>query len=272
MFSAWDLLTPKRSSRNVSMTGHMGEVLKHNGKKPAAGDTILDGVRQAVVIDELGYLTPDALAVLENAIEAEVAPLAERFSANDVPDLFYYTQRVPNWLGAFSPTSTIDLTRVRPLNSPSLLKLAWQITQPERKSGLIHFQIVKALAPGLLNIPFCMQTWDASLVQYHPGLNTTKALTLPKVSMTTKLLGSSTQLHGSWQHQLNQNEALLARLRDLCNAHPDSPLWSVIDRSRMDDLLRRGRYPLMGMIQLLGFLPLFMREHGYVSRTPIEIP
>ncbi len=263
MFSAWDLQIPKRSSRNITMTGHMGEVLKHNGKRTPAGHSILGRVRQAATIDKLDYLTPDALAILENAIEAEIAPLAEGFSADDIPDIYYYTQRIPNWLGAFSPTSTIFETRVLPLNSPSLLKLAWQITQPERKSGLIHFQIVKALAPGLLSIPFCMQTWDASLAQYHPGLNTTESLAVPKVS--------TTKLFGSWQHQLNQNEALLARLRDMCSAHPNSPLWSVVDRSRMDLLFQSGRYSMVGKIQLLGFLPLLMLEHGYLSRTPIVI-
>ena len=89
--------------------------------------------------------------------------------------------------------------------------------------------------------------------------------------MTKKIFGSSTQLFGSWQHQLNQNEKLRARLRDMCSAHPDSALWSVLDRSRMDHHLRRGTYTLMGMIQVLGFLPLFLRHHGYVSRKPIEI-
>ena len=57
----------------------------------------------------------------------------------------------------------------------------------------------------------------------------------------------------------------------MCDAHPDSPLWSVLDRSRMDHHLRRGKFSLMGMIQVLGLLPLLMREHGYVSRKPIEI-
>jgi hypothetical protein len=263
MFSAWDLQIPKQATKDLLMTGHMGEVLKHNGKKAAAGNSILDRVRQATTIDSLDYLTPDALTVLENTIEAEIAPLAETFSTDDIPDIYYYTQRIPNWLGAFSPTSTFVATRVHPLNSPSLLKLAWQLTQPERKSRLIHFHIIKALAPGLLSIPFCAQTWDTSLAQYHPGLNTTESLAVPKVT--------TTKLFGSWQHQLNQNDALLIRLRDMCSAHPNSPLWSVVDRSRMDLLLQRGRYSMPDMIRLLGFLPLFMREHGYLSRKPIVI-
>lgn len=171
------------------MTGHVGEVLKHNGKRADAGSSILDRVRQTVKVDSLDCLTPDALATLESTIEAEIAPLTDGFSTDDIPDIYYYTQRIPNWLGAFSPTLTILTTPVRPLNSPSLLELAWQITQPERKSGLIHFQIVKALAPGLLNIPFGAQTWDASLAQYHPGLNTTEYFAVPK-SSRTRLFGS----------------------------------------------------------------------------------
>ena len=263
MFGAWDLQIPRQGSTGVTMTGHVGEVLKHNGKRADAGSSILDRVRQTVKVDSLDCLTPDALATLESTIEAEIAPLTDGFSTDDIPDIYYYTQRIPNWLGAFSPTLTILTTPVRPLNSPSLLELAWQITQPERKSGLIHFQIVKALAPGLLNIPFGAQTWDASLAQYHPGLNTTEYFAVPK--------SSRTRLFGSWQLELNESEPLRARLRDMCTAHPDSPLWSVVDRSRMDARLRRGRYSMGDMIQLLGFLPLFMREHGYLSRRPIAI-
>ncbi len=263
MFGAWDLQIPRRGSTGVRMTGHVGEVLKHNGKMAGAGSSILERVRQTVKVDSLDCLTPDALATLESTIEAEIAPLTDGFSTDDIPDIYYYTQRIPNWLGAFSPTLTIVTTPVRPLNSPALLDLAWQITQPERKSGLIHFQILKALAPGLLNIPFGAQTWDASLAQYHPGLNTTEYFAIPK--------SSRTRLFGSWQYQLNESEPLRARLRDMCTAHPDSPLWSVVDRSRMDARLRRGRYSMIDLIQLLGFLPLFMREHGYLSRRPIAI-
>ncbi|MCA1703189.1 MAG: hypothetical protein LC808_07915, partial [Actinobacteria bacterium] len=88
----------------------------------------------------------------------------------------------------------------------------------------------------LLNIPFGAQTWDASLAQYHPGLNTTEYFAVPK--------SSRTRLLGGWQHELNESEPLRARLRDMCSAHPDSPLWSVVDRSRIDARLRRGRYSI----------------------------
>jgi hypothetical protein len=37
MFGAWDLQIPRQGSTGVRMTGHVGEVLKHNGKRADAG-------------------------------------------------------------------------------------------------------------------------------------------------------------------------------------------------------------------------------------------
>ena len=82
---------------------------------------------------------------------------------NDLPDLYYVKERIPNWLGAARRKDADSTQVVMPINSTGLIRLAFALHATQRQQELIHFAMLRRLAPSLLAIPFAQQTW-------HPGL------------------------------------------------------------------------------------------------------
>jgi hypothetical protein len=102
MMGGWDYLVGTGSAPR-RVYGHMGEVLKAYSKRPMPdGRSIpVAMVRGQAPFDPLGRCCAggarrDGCALLGRRSRARRRPCAERA---DQPDLFYYRNRLPNWLG-----------------------------------------------------------------------------------------------------------------------------------------------------------------------------
>ena len=90
-------------------------------------------------------------------------PAKHRFQGaaeSDLPDLFYYRNRVPNWLGAIRGIKSFERQPVVPLGVPALLRLAFRLTAEERRTELLHYLIIRRCAPELLPFPL---SWKGKL-------------------------------------------------------------------------------------------------------------
>ena len=161
----WDNVAGGEIGRGTIVSGHFGEVLKAYAKRPPDG--LLDPaamVRLQAPFDPMEVLRPDARTRLVAALgrqmdEARAAGAEEA----DLPDLFYWRNRVPNWLGGIRGVKSFERQPVLPLGVPALMRLAFRMTAAERKAELAHYKLIEAAAPELIDLPFAHQSWHPSL-------------------------------------------------------------------------------------------------------------
>lgn len=237
----WDLLIGEAIGRATALTGHMGEVLKASVKRPSSGEAdALAMIRAMGPFDPLGLLRPEPVAAMIEDIRRQADDaLGEGAEAGDLPDLFYYRNRVPNWLGGIRGVRSHEAQPIMPLGAPALQALAFRLTPAERAAELVHFRIVRDCAPELLAAPFAHQRWSSAL----PGAPDVAPLLAP----------AGAPLFGNWQWSLNHRPAIRAWLVEFVRSS-DIPLWQAIDRARLLEMLRERRFDYLDGIALLGLI------------------
>lgn len=244
----WDNVSGTSLGRETIVSGHFGEVLKAYAKRPFQGP--LDPatmVRLQAPFDPIGLLRPDARGRLEAKLGEQMREdRANGAEEADLPDLFYWRNRMPNWLGGIRGIKSFERQPVLPLGAPALMRLAFQMSAAERKSELAHFRLIEAAAPALIDLPFAHQSW-------HPSLGA--PVTAPV------LAAPGAPLFGSWQWSINRVPAVRAALAGLF-AEVDIPLWEDVDRARLIDALHQRRFDMFDGISLLGFASAAIHQAG----------
>lgn len=259
MVGGWDLILGERVAAETLITGHMGEVLKAYSKKPLpeGGLDPVAMVRLQAPFDPMGLLLPDARDRLCAQLRGQMEQARrEGASEADLPDIFYYRNRIPNWLGAIRAIKSFERQPVVPLGAPALLGLAFRLTPEERKAELLHYKIIERCAPALLGLPFAMQRWDARLAG------------APQTDPVLPGAGAP-PLFGNWQFSINHNAAIRAALIAEVEARSDLALWRSIDRVALIDRLRHHRLDYFDGISMLGLVVAMFQESGLVR--PVKI-
>jgi len=247
----WDNVFGQHIGRGTIVSGHLGEVLKAYAKRPSEGR--LDPaamVRLQAPFDPMEVLQTGARARLVEALtrqmdEARAAGAEEA----DLPDLFYWRNRVPNWLGGIRGVKSFERQPVLPLGAPALMQLAFRMTAAERKAELAHYKLIEAAAPELLDLPFAHQNWHISL---------------GAPANAPVLAAADAPLFGSWQWSVNRVPAVRAALADLF-ASVEIPLWEDVDRARLIEMLHHRRFDYFDLISLLGFAVAAIHQAGLAA-------
>jgi hypothetical protein len=207
-------------------------------------------VRQHAPLDPLGLLRHEARARLVSHLTSfRRDALAEGAQADDLPDLFYYRNRLPNWLGGIRGVRAHERQPVMPLGAPALQRLAFQLTADERAAEYIHYRLVRDCAPDLLAIPFAHQRWSRALAD---------------APVVEPLLAKGHEtLFGNWQWAIDREPLLRRWLSDFFVAS-DVPLWADVDRGRLLALLRDHRFSYLELIALLGLTVAVFHQTGTV--------
>ncbi len=256
MVGGWDLILGQSLGQETLISGHMGEVLKAYSKKKLPEGRLDPAamVRLQAPFDPMDLLLPEARAALEGELRAQMdeARAAGAVEA-DLPDLFYFRNRLPNWLGAIRAIKSFERQPVVPLGAPALLDLAFRLTPEERARELLHYRIIERTAPELLPLPFALQTWDPALGE---------GVARPDPILPT---AGAPPVFGNWQYSLNHNVAIRAALARLIEARPDLTLWTSIDREALLDRLRHRRFVMFDAISLLGIVIGLLHEAGWTA-------
>ena len=249
----WDDIARDRVGRDSLVSGHMGELLKGYAKRATDVD-VLDPVAMVQLqgpFDPLALLRPSARALLEARLAGQMRQARDAGALpGDLPDLFYWRNRIPNWLGAIRGVASFERQPVLPLGVPALLRLAFVMTPEERRAELAHFMLIRRAAPALLPLPFAHQRWDPALPD------------APVVAPVAAAPG--TPLFGTWQWAMN-DVGVRASLSALV-ARADVPLWDDVDRSRLRLLLRERTFDYFDGIALLGMIVAVLHQSGQVVR------
>ncbi len=244
----WDNVMGAEIGRGTIVSGHFGEVLKAYAKRtPETGLDPAAMVRLQAPFDPLEVLRPAARERLTAALQQQMDDgRAAGAEEADLPDLFYWRNRVPNWLGGIRGVKSFERQPVLPLGVPALMRLAFRMTAAERKVEFAHYRLIEAAAPELLDLPFAHQSW-------HPSLGAAVA--------TPVLAAADTPLFGSWQWSVNRVPGVRAALASLF-ASTEIPLWEDVDRARLIDLLHQRRFDYFDLISLLGFAIAAIHQAG----------
>ncbi|WP_294389728.1 hypothetical protein [uncultured Sphingomonas sp.] len=252
----WDNIAGLHPGRDSLISGHFGELLKAYARRPVDGP--LDPVAMVRLqgpFDPLDLLRETARTRLSDILHTQMdAHRAAGAREGDLPDLFYWRNRIPNWLGGIRGIKSFERQPVLPLGVPALRQLAFAMTPDERRMELAHFRIVERCAPGLLAIPFAHQTWHAALAD------------APRPDPLLTRAGAP--LFGSWQWSINRNPAVRQALSALFGGI-DIPLWDDVDRPRLLALLRERRFDYLEGISLLGLAVAALHQSGRIERRKL---
>jgi hypothetical protein len=244
----WDNVTGAAIGRQTLVSGHLGEVLKAYAKRMPHGP--LDPaamVRLQAPFDPMEVLHPQSRARLTDTLGKQMAEArAAGAEEADLPDLFYWRNRVPNWLGGIRGIKAFERQPVLPLGVPALMRLAFLMTAAERRAELAHYKLIEAAAPQLIDLPFAHQSWDASL---------------GAAEIAPVLAAPGAALFGSWQWSVNRLAGVRAALANLF-ASIEIPLWEGVDRCRLIDALHQRRFDYFDLISLLGFAVAAIHQAG----------
>jgi len=260
MVGGWDLILGERIATETLITGHMGEVLKAYSKRPLPEGPLdpVAMVRLQAPFDPMGLLRAEARADMVDMLAAQMdRDRASGATEADLPDLFYYRNRIPNWLGAIRAIKSFERQPVVPLGSPALLRLAFRLTPEERKRELLHYRIIARCAPELLPLPFALQQWDAGLGDDAPQV----APVLPGAGAPPTF--------GNWQFSVNHNPVIRAALSAEVEACNGLALWETIDRDALLARLRDRRLDYFDGISMLGIVVAMFHESGLVRPQKI---
>jgi hypothetical protein len=259
----WDNVAASEIGRGTIVSGHFGEVLKAYAKRmPEERLDPAGMVRLQAPFDPMEVLRPEARARLIATLQRQMDEgRAAGGEETDLPDLFYWRNRVPNWLGGIRGVKSFERQPVLPLGVPALTRLAFRMTAAERKTELAHFRLIEAAAPELIDLPFAHQSW-------HPSLRAEPAAPV--------LAAADAPLFGSWQWSVNRVPGVRAALAELF-ASTEIPLWEDIDRARLIDLLHQRRFDYFDLISLLGFAAAAIHQAGLalparLGEEPVPLP
>lgn len=253
----WDYLVGISVGQDTLLTGHMGEVLKAYSKRaiPQGELDPVAMVRLQAPFDPLGLLRPAARDhLIAELMDQMVRATGEGAATGDLPDIFYFRNRIPNWLGGIRGIKSFERQPVMPLGVPSLMALAFRLSPEERRQELLHYRLVAAAAPELLAPAFALQCWS-------PGLGAPNTPPIPAGA-------GSPPVFGNWQYSLNHNPGIRAALADFF-ASRDLSLWQQIDRDTLLDRLRHNTFSYFDGISLLGLTIAAFHSAGFVR--PIRL-
>ncbi|MEI2423166.1 LamG domain-containing protein, partial [Arthrospira platensis SPKY2] len=260
MLGAWDLPAVYKASGGITIMGLVAEVLKGYIKKPFSFDSFPKPstlIQQHGPFDSLGILKPETKAYLENELSDSWSSflLSSSMTLNDLPDIFYLRERIPNWVGASRRVTSYTSQVINPLNSPCLIKTALCLSPRERQIELLHYFILNKINPVLTKIPFAFEGWNIDLKMYGASDD---IFTEPITSH------QNIPRHGSWQYSLNKNPQLRYLFIDIIDSCKLGEFEKHLDLYKVQKKLAKDNFTFRELICFLGLLPPILKLNNYI--------
>jgi hypothetical protein len=195
------------------------------GHRPGRADVLSDGGR-ALVRDQIGEW-------VEQQLGTGVAPA-------DVPDMFYLQRRMGTWAGPSHGCVEFVRDTTSPLWSRRLLSDELGLAAADRARQLFHLQVLQALAPELVDLPFeDGRGWPAS--RSATALKAERARTLvAKAAAEARRRALARRRRAAEAAVAGDAEPfarILPEIRDAVLSQPGHQAWAVLDRGRAERLL-----------------------------------
>jgi len=268
MLGAWDAKGYTKPGGGMGLTGHVGEVYRSNYNKNKRADlsnikTVSRLFHSINLFDRAELLKISARKLYEKKLQKRVEFYLDNGAAlNDVPDLFYSMERVPNWVAVLRRNDGYSSRHINPLNTEAFVKLAYSLGADQRKIERIHFEIINRISPWLASQRFADDRWDEALNKYTNG--TILATDMQKTPLNLPKFGS-------WQYKLRDSEGYQKMLLDVFLAYPQSPMWDYCDKSVVKEKFQKGLFATtFELVSAYGFINAFFYTHNIELPMKIE--
>lgn len=264
MFGAWDIKANRRSGKRIVLTGLVGELLKGYCKQPF---DYTDKPNPDDFIPKQGFIDPLGIIKDSGKINDRLKGrvdfyLSSGCSFNDVPDIFYLKERIPNWLGAARRLDSYSDQNINPLNNDKLIKYSFSLTAKERQACLIHFKALELLSPGLIDIPFAEQKWSSNLSQYGLG----KYHDVDPIKSKPHGLGNHSK---PWQFFLNDSDKLRKIFIELI-INDKSGLEHYISNKKIIELLKEKKFSHKELISIYAYFVILIKANHFEINLKME--
>jgi hypothetical protein len=162
---------------------------------------------------------------------------ARGIDRSDLPDVFYLLERLGSWAAQIGAVGEYWRDAASPLWTAAFLPHAFGAPHNERALGRFHLQVLAALEPQFVDVPFTgANPWWAS---HRPARIAHRALEESAKRVGARLRFSRAPAAG--QADLHELHALL---RAWVEERPHEACWDVIDRGRVRRLLSQNAIAL----------------------------
>ena len=182
---------------------------------------------------------PAAHAAVVDHVSAFVQEMVdEGFPVEDVPDLYYAYERVRRCSGAnlrkYLPTAEV----VAPFCGRAYLRAAFQFDALHRWTEPLHFQMLRSLDRRLHRMPFQsgQRRWKSQNAIWNWRRRQVWTAVNSRLPWRTRVLFRK---HSPY-HQVDWLEAHLSLVRQVCLDMPSDDIWQVLNRERLESMLREG--------------------------------
>ena len=220
----------------IVQTGHGGEVARtYYG---IVRDPTVENVTARLVSRTMPTLPQPLLSLAGKSLYREaVHAWVERQREAGVPasmllDLFYLDQRMPHWLGIDEGISEYVHDLTNPFWSRRLIPQEMGLAPEQRRMELFHLQLIRALAPALLETRFDVEAFPGT-ARRGQSLSAGRARTAAKL-----LREARRRVRGSPGPDLLPEVARL--VRNAAEKSDTSAAWQVLDRKRVNRLLAKN--------------------------------
>jgi hypothetical protein len=177
-------------------------------------------------------LGPEGERLVREQIEAFVnEKLAAGVAPIDVPDLFYLERRMGAWAGPTHGAVEYVRDTTSPLWSRRLLADELGLPARERARELFHLEVLKRLAPQLVDVPFeDGRPWAARENELDRRVRRARTLARKACAELRRTVRPPAAPDDPFTR-------ILPEIRDAVLSQPDHPAWQVLDRPRVEALL-----------------------------------
>lgn len=249
MLGNWDCQGYTRPSNRLVLAGQVGEVYRgytsNKYKLPESLDEAANFFHLRKCFDPGNILLTESRERLEKKLKQRAIYYMDNgASLEDIPDLFYTVERIPNFVGTMRRQSGYSGRLITPLYTDELVRLAFSLGQKQRKYDRIHFEMIHRSSKWLTSLPFANDTWPKELEQYAKDTPlAVEGIPIPKQPP------SSAPRH--WRYKLNESDGFRRKLVDVFSSYPNSDIWNYYDKSAVNKALTGTEK--MGLFKLISF-------------------
>ncbi|WP_417863523.1 hypothetical protein [Vreelandella venusta] len=160
--------------------------LKNNVDKSVS----LEDAVSAMFLPATDCLSDDLVRHVREELTNLFANLNKKYNISYVAamDFFYVLSRSRYLIGVGEFPNSVIRPKVHALYGESLISAAFKLTDQERRSGKLHYELMKKLSPELWKLPFADQAWSTSLTGREDNYEFIEQV--PITVKTPKLYGS----------------------------------------------------------------------------------
>jgi hypothetical protein len=181
-------------------------------------------------------VSPEGREVIARTVRAEVDEyLGQGVAPADVPDVFYLNNHMAPWGGGVQGAHEYVQDSVSAMWSWRLLAQEWGLPAEIRRRNIFQLHVLQRLSADLMRVPFQGDPWPRSARPRRERYGHIAGVLLDEL----RLRAPSRRPEWDGRSPIDLFASYLAHVREHVAAHPRHQVWDVLDRRRVERLLRR---------------------------------